>query len=287
MLWVYEQGEPIRRSSPQKEARVRDFYTLTSATGERDLSFEQWLSGVEENAARIIRKPVLPFSEEDRSWLALFIGTLFTRTPLGREINDTRVGPAADRFIVNAAQDPDKFRKLIADLKIDEMEGVDVEAVRRRILEGRTDDLRQTPEHQLECIAHVGAMCGEELFKKDWQVVFANEEEFFVTSDSPVVPVAWEPQNRARFYAGFSGEDADIYFPLTGEACLHIRAGITPGTYVIRDRGVRYINNLIMTGAHKRIYAGECSKALQTAFDKNGCKYPPETFQPRWEGTPI
>jgi hypothetical protein len=104
-LWVYEQGKAIRRSSPLKEARSRDFYTLIDATGKPDLSFEKWLSGVEDNAARIIRKPIPPFSEENRGWLALFIGTLFTRTPQGREINDTRVGPASNKFIVSAAQD--------------------------------------------------------------------------------------------------------------------------------------------------------------------------------------
>jgi hypothetical protein len=287
VLWVYEQSKSIRRSAPQKEARVRDFYTLTSATGERDLRYEEWLSGVEENAARVIRNPIPPFTEEDRGWLALFVGTLFTRTPLGREINDTRVGPAVDRFITTAAQDPDRFVKFISDLKPDEMQGIDPEEVRLRILEGRAEELCQTLEHKLACVAYVGAMCGEELLKKDWQVVFANEEEFFLTSDSPVVPVAWESHDKAYFNAGFAPEGSDIYFPLTREACLHMRKGITPGTYVIRDRGVRYINNLIMKGAHKRIYAAERSNLIQTAFEKNGCQFPAQSFQPRWDGNTI
>jgi hypothetical protein len=169
----------------------------------------------------------------------------------------------------------------------DEDDGVDLEDVRLRILEGRVSDFEESMQHKLECIAHVGAMCGEEMLKKDWQVVFANEEEFFVTSDNPVVPVAWEPHDRAQFHAGFSSEASDIYFPLTRDACLHIKMGVTPGTFVIRDRGVRYINSLTMTGAHKRLYAAEQSKKLQTAFDKCGCKYPAETFQPRWQGNPL
>jgi hypothetical protein len=167
------------------------------------------------------------------------------------------------------------------------MEGVNIEEIRLRILEGRVGDICQTLEHSLDCIAYIGAMCAEELLKKDWQIVFAHEEEFFLTSDNPVVPVAWESQDKARFHAGFAAPGSDIYFPVTREACLHMRNDITPGTYVIRDRGVRYINNLIMKGADKRIYAAECSTAIQKAFDKNGCQFPAESFSPRWDGNMI
>lgn len=288
VLWVYEKSKSVRRSTPQNEATIRDFYTLTNTGGERDLRFEGWLAGVEENTARIIRNLTDPLGEEDRGWLALFVGTMFTRTPLGREILDTRVGPAADRFIVEAAQDPHKFRKLISDLRPPEdMEWVDVEEFRRAILDGRLDVLCQTIEHSLDSVVYVGAVCGEELLKMDWQLVFAHEEELFLTSDSPVAPVVWTSYDTAQFRTGFGAPGADIYFPLTSKVCLHMRKGIAPGTHIIRDRGVRYINKLTMRCAHKRIYAAERSDTLQTAFEKNGCQFPAEFFQPQWDGKPI
>jgi hypothetical protein len=287
VLWVYEKGKDIRKSAPHKEATMRDFYTYKGANGKPDLRVENALGTIEENAARIMRnlnwkKSFLP--EQDRQWLALFVGTLFTRTRMGRAILDTRSGPAAEQQILDAAQDPERFRTLLSDCPPDFTTNVDIEDVRMRILGGRLSAIGRSADFSAISVLYVGSMCGEELLKMDWQFVYAHEEELFVTSDSPVMSAVWQPDGTAQFRSGFGVPGVDIYLPLSRDVCLRMTKGVDPGTCVVIDRGVRAINKLIMTCADKRLYAAERSVTLQTVFEQYGCQVPAEAFQPRWEG---
>jgi len=292
VLWVYEKRKDIRRSSPKREATIRDFYTHTNPDGAHSTEVEERLGVIENNAARVLQSggPLdgSMLAAEDRQWLALFVGTMFTRTPTGRTILDTRAGPAVERIITQAAQHPDEFRRLLYEITDpEEIAGVDVEEARQRILSGAHVGFNSSAELSLASVIHVGWMSAAELLKLDWQFVYAHEEELFLTSDSPVVSMVWESNNSAQFLTGFGVPGVDIYFPLTRDVCLHIRKGVPPGTCIVVDRGVRQINKLVMASAEKRIYAAEHSERLRSAFEKYGCEVRAEDFQPRWQGKPV
>src|SRR4051812_10772168 len=92
-LWVYQANRDRRRSSAEKEARQRDFYSFRNGEGKLDSSFEHWLGQIESDVAPLIRSieagRFVPSSEAHEAIL-WFVATMFTRVPAaldaGREV---------------------------------------------------------------------------------------------------------------------------------------------------------------------------------------------------------
>lgn len=289
VLWAYEKGRPIRRANPSTEARRHDFYTL-KRNGKKSFEVEHWLGRIESNAATLINKleaiGYLPNAEE-RKHLALFVATMFTRTPAGYRLLSTRSAPAARRLINQTAQDPQEFRKLVAEtFGTDQLE-FDLEEERRKILAGRLEELSKTAEMRLLRITEIAQMSADILLPLDWQFIYA-DGAFFITSDCPVVSALWKPElNIAHFRMGFNAPGVDIHFPISRNICLRMKKGIEPGPCTIRERGVRYINKATIICAHRRIYAADNSEKLRLLFDKRGNEVTIEQFQPMWQGKPL
>jgi len=289
VIWVYEKGKPIRSSTPDREARERDFYAF-EVDGVRNVEAEEQLSRVEQEAAPIIKRLHEighTLTAIEKAWLALFAGTMYTRTPAGRKRLETVIGPAVSRLLKTAANDPDEFRALCGDVNPAATASVNLEEVREDILEGRGGSIARQPGFSLASVLHAGQMVGDALQSFDWQMLYASDSEFFVTSDSPIVTTLEEDQKTVRFTTGFEAPGADVFFPLGKDVCLRMRKGIEPGPAVLPDRGVRYLNKMTMICAHQRVYAGERSTKLQALFNKRGCEVSIADFQPMWKGKPI
>lgn len=290
VVWVYEKDRPPRPSTPHKEARERDFYAF-ERTGERNFQVEEWLSTVEQNVAPIIKRLknvryVLTAAE--REWLAIFGGTMHTRTPAGREFIGTRIEPAASRAIKEAASDLAEFRALCCSLGLPMEPDLDLEEVRKGILEGKYDSIAERPDFKLASVIDVGLKEAEVLLRFDWQIVHAYDSEYFLTSDCPVVSGLWERERRmARFHMGFDIPGIDIFFPLDRTMCLRMKKGIEPGAHQVPDRGVRYFNKATMMCAHRRAYAAKQSVKLERLFNKRGCTVSLESVQPMWKRKPF
>ena len=290
VIWVYEKGKSVRRSIPGKEARERDFYALEK-DGARDIQVEEWLGTVEQHVAPVIRRlrdVRYELSPAEREWVAVFVGTMHMRTPAGRKLMETRVGPAASRAIKEAAKDLDAFRSLFQSISIPVDPDFDLEDVRKGILEGRGDIISERLDFKLASMIHVGRMEAEMLLGFDWQVVHADGSEFFLTSDNPVVSALWEQEGgMTYFHMGFDVPGVDIFFPLDRTLCLRMKKGIEPGPCRVPDRGVRYFNKATVICAHRRAYAAKQSVKLEKLFNRHGGKVPIESVQPMWKGKPI
>jgi hypothetical protein len=290
VVWVYEKGKSPRRSNPQNEARERDFYTFDK-DGTKDLRAEEWLGKVEQTVAPIIRRlhdARYELTAVEREWLAIFVGTMNTRTPAGRRLMEGHFGPTTSRLMKEAATDIDTFRSLCQGLKRPLDPEVDIEEVRRDILEGKGEIISERPDFKLASVIDVGLMEAEVLLELSWQIVHAEGTEYFLTSDDPVVAGVWEKEKQlARFHMGFNVVGVDIYFPMTRSLCLRMKRGIDPGPCRVPDRGIRYFNKTTLMCAHRRVYAAEHSPRLKRLFDKRGCQASVETVRLEWEGQPI
>src|SRR6267378_4074242 len=88
LLWVYEQRREPRCSVPGAEGWQRDFYSFEE-NDTKNVDTERWFAGLETRIAPLIadivsckRQP----TEAERTCLAVFMGTMYTRTPLGRQL---------------------------------------------------------------------------------------------------------------------------------------------------------------------------------------------------------
>ncbi len=290
VIWVYEKGKSARCSTAHSEAREHDYYAFQE-NGVKNLQAEQWLATVERNVAPIVKRlrdVGYVLTPPEKEWVAIFVGTMHTRTPAGRTLLDTRVGPAASRAIKEAAKDLDEFRSLCESINMPVPPEIDLEEVRNEILEGRGDIISERPDFKLASLIHVGRMEAEVLLGLDWQIVYADGSEFFLTSDNPVVSALWGQEGGiARFHMGFDVSGVDIYFPLDRTMCLRMKRGIEPGPCWVPERGVRYFNKATMICARRRAYAAKRSVKLEKLFNKRGCSVPIESVQPMWKGKPI
>ena len=90
LLWVYEKGHEPRRSIP--EAYQKDFYSFDK-NGTRNVDTERWSAQLEKRIAQLITELVSSKREPtgaEKTCLAVFMGTMYTRTPLGRQLGDER-----------------------------------------------------------------------------------------------------------------------------------------------------------------------------------------------------
>jgi len=227
-------------------------------------------------------------SPDEREWIALFVGTMSTRTPSGRALMDNRIGPAVVRLMKEAAKDASEFAALCRKIDLLAEGEVDLEEVRNDFLTDRASEICERPDFKVASVIEVGRMEAEVLLGFDWQIVYSGGSEFFLTSDHPVVAALLEEgKGRAQFHVGVAVSGVDIGFPLTRTMWLRIKKGIQSGPCRIPDRGVRLINKSTILSAYRRVYAAERSAKLQKLFDRRGGEASIESFQPTWDGKPI
>src|SRR6266496_1117855 len=154
---VYEVGQSIRKTSPRREARIRDLY-LVRGEGVTGDEVEQYLSRIESDGIAVIRNIVVGerlFSADERKALALFMGLMFTRTPAALEYGERFTAPAAKRLLKALATDREAFHKEITDFAGHE-DAAGIEDIRLEILSGYYENRAPEPNEHLEAMIAVG-----------------------------------------------------------------------------------------------------------------------------------
>jgi Protein of unknown function (DUF4238) len=290
-LWVYEKGREPRKSTPTLEGCRKDFYAFVE-NGQRNTEVEAWLSKLEAAVAPLIadlaqgkRGP----SPNERIRLAVFMGTLFTRTPFGRQMDESLFAPAVTKRIKSLANDPEAFYKLYAEFNAEPSSRELAEQARQEVLSGKSDELEEDEPFRLASIIHVGIQYGEVLSEMDWQFIHSPEDQLFITSDNPVICEMGDPNDPRRVHlrSGPNHPNAAAWLPLTSRVCLLMHRGLVPGVATAPAKAVREINKRTMMCADKRIYASELSESLRESFEKHGCQLPIEKLDLRYEGQPL
>lgn len=204
-IWVYEKQKSPRRGSPDNEARERDLYAFDDS-GAKNTQAEEWFARLESEVAPILerlRKRDHVLTPDERDWLAVFVGTMYTRTPAGRRWQDERVAPAASQYITEAAANPDAFASLFHEVYDPNEFQVDVESIRKDILEGKLETFAKRPDLNITAMVEVGRRMAKVLMQLDWQVVHSDGSQFFITSDSPVIPeLRNDAEEKTYFWMG-------------------------------------------------------------------------------------
>lgn len=133
----------------------------------------RWFAQLEKRIAPLITELVSSRrepTEAEKTGLAVFMGTMCTRTPLGRRLGDERFGPATSQMLKRVAADPIEFREIhfSVDPRFrDREDGERIEQLRQDILSGKA--LEKRDDFRLASIIEVGITVGEVLCKMGWR----------------------------------------------------------------------------------------------------------------------
>jgi hypothetical protein len=289
VIWVYEKGKDVRRSSPENEAKQRDYYAFVE-NGFRNVEMEAWFGDLESVVAPIISNLAQNprhITDSEKQTLAVFIGTMQMRTPAGRYLSDTRTEPLASKLMKEAASDPAKFRAFAEEnyLLPKSNEEFDLEEIRQGILSGRGDEIATREDMKLLSIIEIGKMVAEVLLNMSWQTICSGERESFLISDDPVIAhVIDQRSNKLHLRMGVATPGANVWFPLCRTICLRIVNGEESGYGQWVAAGIRYVNKMMMMCAERWVYASERSEKIKSLFDRKGGKCSARTVDLRFEG---
>lgn len=294
-LWVYERGRGPRASSPAKEARQRDFYSHGEGAT-RNASVEEWLSTLEQGVAPIIRslrETTRNITESEKEWLALFVGIARVRTPAQRRLAENRINPFVNKILKEAAADTSAFPAFMAKNydpaymgDFDPKDPQQVEGLRQAILGGALEQASSGPDFELSSMIEVGKKTGELLREMNWQVLHADDQEPFLTSDDPVVNFTMdERRNKLFLRQGETQPGVKVFFPLCREICVLIAKDRQSGYGCWTSRAaVRALNKLVIMSADRWVYASEQSHRIKFLLDKKGGKHSVDTEDFCYEG---
>ena len=279
VLWVYEKFKPIKSSKPKHEAHRPDYYTH-SEFGYRDEGAERTLARVESLAAPVLKKVANPQYElrpEAMAALLQFVAAMFARVPNFRDFLDRFSARLRKSFFLAEARDREKFHSSCADYEksLGKPLGVDVEKFRQDILQGRFafDDIPK--DFSLHSMFSVAAIVQRQLKGFNFELLYAQKGQLFVTSDNPVYTLHQEEGKHAVLGMGFGWRRSEVYFPLNKRCCLRLKRGIQNLARYIPDGHVQEINRITMTCAGQFLYAPEKLRRTARLFDEYGCKVKP------------
>lgn len=289
IIWTYERGKQVRRSYPENEARQRDFYAFVK-DGSRNVEVETWFGKLEDQVAPIIAslaKDKRRITESEKEWLALFIGTMQMRTPAGRYLSEMRIEPFVTRTMKEAAADSAKFRYFAEENyhMPEENQGFDLEEIRQDILAGRAESLAARQDLRLLGIIEVGQRVAQLLFDMNWQTIYSENQEPFLTSDDPLVSQTTDRNtNLVHFRMGVATPEVNVWFPLCHNICLRINKDCESGYGRWINAGIRMVNKMVIMCADRWVFSSERSDKVKNLFDKKGGKLSVKTVDFRFEG---
>lgn len=269
VLWVYERGREVRRSTPANEAHQKDFYVHEMG------SIETGLGKIEGHVAPIFDDVLEKrrfLTNQEKSEMAHFISLMFMRGPSGRGFVDELGARLMKHETLKLAKDEVEFRKLYEEASRDEGIPVSADTLREWVLKGEFEVVQKSPGYNLRMALECSTDIGNVMEELDWQLLYTATDDLFITSDSPVVSLESDGRGKAIIGAGFGRPGVEVFSPMSSTICVRMKRGIREGIHEIPGGWVRNINKVFMSCSRRFVYAGMPSATLKRLFDRVGCR---------------
>ncbi len=288
VIWVYEQRKTIRKSTPENEARKKDFYIHERGSLEKALSKMEGIIGP---IFRKLQHEQYFVTESEKGELAQFVGLMFFRGPSGRQCIDKLSGLAMKEIAKEMAQDETGFNERYKRAFGSNKPAMSAEQMREAFLKGDFEIEQRSAGHNLKLMLLFAADLGELFASCNWQILRAPADQLFLTTDNPIASVRPDGLGHATLGVGFALPGTEVLFPLNARSCLRMKRGITDGVLQLTPQRVRLRNKTFMACARRFAYAPERSLSLKRLFDRVGCQLsylenafvPSRLASPDWE----
>jgi Protein of unknown function (DUF4238) len=142
VVWVYERGRGVRKSTPENEAHQRDFYLHESG------SIEGALAEMESVVAPILadlREHPRPPTAAESGELAHYIALTFYRGPTGRQHIDQMASSVMKEISMEMAKDEANFKKTCEETAREHDLNIRADELREWVLKGEFDVQQKSP----------------------------------------------------------------------------------------------------------------------------------------------
>ncbi len=223
-LWQADlRKRTVRNKAPSNVAWSPYFYAVDTVNGKHDQSVEDLLANIESDGAPVIKKlrgSEFVLSQQERSFLANFMGFQITRSPSSRAQVEDFWSRILDNLTKQHASDPAVFAASVREWEqaTGETLGIPTEEARIRILNNYYT-IRADPSVSLIPILHSSHTPASLLFQMRWAFAIAPEGATFPTTDFPVFwtdPTAKPPD----VGVGLAAPNIQLTFPISPKLCL-------------------------------------------------------------------
>jgi uncharacterized protein DUF4238 len=276
VLWVCEQGKPIRPSNPKHEAHRPDYYTHQEE-GERDTTAEDVLKQAESVVAPTVRKlanPQFELTPKAQGDLYFFVALMFARVPAWRDYLDQLFSKTSKKAHVDFAKSKEKFYESMERFEKERGTslGMEYEELRQFVLSGKYIIEQTSVRYKLGTMFQSALSIVEMLREFDYDLLYTPPKTFFMTSDCPVLTILRQPNNTAYVGAGFGWPETEVYFPLNKRVCLKLRRKIRRTNRLMEQGEVDNLNRAFMAAATRYLYTSQRLRKTARLFDEFGCK---------------
>jgi hypothetical protein len=281
VVWVYERGRGVRKSTPENEAHQRDFYLHESG------SIEGALAEMESVVAPILadlREHPRPPTAAESGELAHYIALTFYRGPTGRQHIDQMASSVMKEISMEMAKDEANFKKTCEETAREHDLNIRADELREWVLKGEFDVQQKSPGYNLKLMLELSTELGHILEAFNIQVLVAPENQPYLACDNPVVSLQPSASARALVGMGFGLPGVEVFFPIGALTCLRLCREFPGGIRRTSPHEVRQVNKILMVCARRFTYASEKSATLEEYFDRIGCRvrYGENAFAPPW-----
>lgn len=263
VLWRYMQGRPVKRSRPKGECWELDFYECELNGQKSDNRYENWLGGIENNAAIVLYDLLngTPFNSRNTPIWAKYVASMFVRSQKYR----SQISAAMSRQFKEQSRDS----RFVRDLQYERFkrgELIVAEDIEKEIERTRTQMEISPAFYHLLGLQRLTASLGNALMMKSLQILKAAAGKFLFTSDCPVLTAEFIDR-QVKPGAGFGKEHSAILLPLTPQDLFVAASPRSRWIPVLEPRHVDAINRLTVQFAHKRVFASENSPGIKALVD--------------------
>lgn len=235
------------------DAAIAENYLYAPEVGETpyDDSFEKFLSDhVDSPAAPIIEKLTFgdSISDEERSYMALFLAFQDMRIPRTRDLIAKFMGNIGRKLLRMQAQHPDSMKRILENM------GEKVSDERIRDL---ADDIKRnefvvepTKVMWLESMS-IAVDIAEVIYRMPWIVAEAHPDIEFITSDAPIAKILTDRSIPRIFGVGWLSPSVESTFTLSPSHCLIIRPDRKEGRYEAPKSWCKNVNRRLILQARR------------------------------------
>jgi hypothetical protein len=240
-VWLYSRDwTRSKKKAPENIFTENDMYTIKLANGERNLSIEHGLSGLETEFAKVIQNKILknkPLSTDEHMILCAFVSATHERTPSKRE----HLQNQWEKVLTKMEIFKEGFEQATPDQK-------NAMSLIGRLSEGPSysmDDVQRLAEHPLQVmmVPRIQAQTSI-LMKMNLSILYSISKARFLTSDNPCVFFDPESKHRPFMYrgVGLGYETIEITLPITPRHTLLLSWRDIPQDVELTRKKVEILN---------------------------------------------
>jgi len=215
-LWIYSfDKEKWKNKAPKKVASEPDLYAVDDEYENKRYDVERALSKLEGKMAPIYKMKIKSeLVRYDRSIIAEFVSLMIIRTLKYKKMVSDFVVEIANKIIHCWQSQPTYYRAFIELYKTET--GKDMpEKLPPDLLANL--DIQASPDFFVEMMIKLLPNIKNDIIQMNWTFLYAKDQDYFITSDSPVT--FFNPDVRLNF-GGYDLKNSEFYFPLSKEICM-------------------------------------------------------------------